>query len=82
MGKTSTKGVCVFNANLKTKYPFIQKTTSDSDVKCLKCHSRFSIAGGGNSDIVRHLKTTKHISALNAGISIHFIYCKKPFQLK
>lgn len=66
MGKT-TKGVCILNHNLQTKYPFIQKTTSESDVKCLKCHARFSIAGGGNHDIVRHMKTAKHISAINAG---------------
>lgn len=76
MGKT-TKGVCVLNANLQSKYPFIQKTTSESDVKCLKCHSRFSISTGGNSDIVRHLKTAKHTAALSAGILFHFIFCKK-----
>lgn len=78
MGKT-TKRVCVFNANLESKYPFIQKTTSESDVKCLKCHGRFSIAAGGNNDIVRHLKTAKHIAALNAGIL--FLFCEKPVNL-
>lgn len=75
MGKT-TKGVCVFNANLQSKYPFIQKTTTESDVKCLKCHSRFSIAGGGNNDIVRHLKTAKHTAAINAGIAFHSLSCE------
>lgn len=66
MGKT-TKGVCVFNANLQSKYSFIQKTTTEKDVKCLKCHGRFSIAAGGNNDIVRHLKTAKHMAAISAG---------------
>lgn len=63
------KGRCVFNAKLRENYPFIEKTTSDSDVKCNKCSSRFSIAGGGNSDIVRHLKTDKHVRALSAASS-------------
>lgn len=67
MGKTK-KGVSVVNAKLKAKYRFIQTTTSNSDVKCLKCHATFSIASGGNSDIERHLRANKHRAALSAGI--------------
>lgn len=66
MGKTK-KGVCVFNNKLQTTYPFIQTTTSESEVKCLKCHGRFSITSGGKNDITKHIKTSKHLSAVNAG---------------
>lgn len=76
MPKT-TKGKCVLNAKLREKYPFLETTKTQSDVLCKKCHSRFSIAGGGNSDIVQHLKSKKHTDALNAAstsqtITSHF----------
>lgn len=64
MSKT-IKGKCVFNAQLKSTYPFLETTKNESVVFCKKCKSEFSIASGGKSDIVRHLKTNKHISALN-----------------
>lgn len=76
MGKT-TKGKCVFNANLRAKYPFIQTTTGESKVKCNKCGGRFSIASGGNNDIVRHINSDKHVEALSTAstskpITAHF----------
>lgn len=66
-----------FNANLRAKYPFLEKTKSESDVLCRKCRGTFSIASGGNADIVRHIKTKKHQDADNAAstsqsITSHF----------
>lgn len=61
----------VLNAKLREKYPFIEATISESDVLCKKCNGRFSIASGGNADIVRHLKTGKHIDAMNAASTSH-----------
>lgn len=76
MGK-KTKGKCVLNAKLRAKYPFIQTTTSNSKVKCNKCGGRFSIASGGNTDIVRHINSDKHVEALSTAatskpITAHF----------
>lgn len=73
----AAKGKCVFNANLRQKYPYIETTKTESDVLCKKCHSRFSIAASGNTDIIQHLKSKKHIGALNAAsasqtITSHF----------
>lgn len=48
-----------FNAKLREKYPFLEKTKSDSDVLCKKCRGTFCIAFGGNADIGRHIKTKK-----------------------
>lgn len=70
MPKTQ-KDKSVLTANLREKYPFLGATTSESDVSCKKCRGRFSIASGGNADIVRHLKTTKHIDAMNAASTSH-----------
>lgn len=60
------KGKCVFNTKLKSAYPFLETTKHESVVFCRKCKSEFPIASGGKSDIARHLKTSKHLSALNA----------------
>lgn len=60
------RGKCVFNANLRMKYPFLEQTISNSDVMCKICHGRFTIASGGNSDIVRHVNALKHLAAVNA----------------
>lgn len=68
MGKP-TKGKCVFSDKLKKNHPFLEITTSDSDLKCKQCKGTFSIASGGNSDIQRHIKTGKHQLALNAASS-------------
>lgn len=67
----------IFNENLRSKYPFLQKTKSESDVLCKKCGAKFSIANGGNADIVRHVNCKKHRDALNAAstsqtITSHF----------
>lgn len=60
--KTKSK----LNAQLREKYPFLEATTSESDVLCTKCRGTFSISSGGNADIARHCKTAKHIAAMNA----------------
>lgn len=60
---STAKRKCVFNESLKSMYPFIRKTTSESDVRCEKCKSDFSIAHGGGSDIIKHLKTKRHKAA-------------------
>lgn len=70
MPKTS-KGKSVSNVKLREKYPFLEATTSESDVLCRKCRGNFSIASGGNADIVRHLKTAKHMDALKAASTSH-----------
>lgn len=69
-----SKGKCVFNSDLKEKYLFLETTKSESIVQCKKCKSEFSIASGGNADIVRHLKTDRHSLALKAASS------NKPIQ--
>lgn len=61
-----TKGKCVFNEELKQKFPFIKKTYNDYNVRCEKCSVIFSIANGGQYDIKRHLNTNKHKSAFCA----------------
>lgn len=66
MARKLTKGKCVFNDKLKAKYPDLEATKTDSDIFCRKCKGNFSIASGGNADIVRHLKSAKHLAALNA----------------
>lgn len=65
----SNKRKCVLNHKLKEKYPYLETTKSNSDVFCKKCKRYFSIASGGNADIVRHLKTSKHTDALSAASS-------------
>ena len=68
MSEQQKKRKCVFNDKLKKKYPFITKTTSNSDVRCQQCHSDFSISHGGDNDIAKHLGTGRHKDAI-AGIS-------------
>lgn len=62
----STRGKCIFNAELATKYPFLVNPANKtkSDVHCNLCNSEFSIANGGKSDIEKHLITIKHQKAL------------------
>lgn len=57
---------CVFNDELKRKYPFLRNTKSESDVYCSVCNSDFSIANAGKSDIERHIQKDKHVKANNA----------------
>lgn len=64
-----SKGKCVFNDKLKEIYPFLETTKSDSDLFCKKCKGSFSIVSGGNADIVRHLRTKKHMDAMSAASS-------------
>lgn len=56
----------VFNAELAKSYPFIKKTTSNSDVHCNTCNSDFNIANSGRSAIEKHLVVAKHIKALQS----------------
>lgn len=57
---------CVFNPDLQKKYPFLKKTTSDSDLRCDNCQGTFNIGSAGKSDIERHIDSGKHKKALNA----------------
>lgn len=41
----------------------METASTDSEVRCNICHSKFKIASGGKSDIEKHLKTFKHIKA-------------------
>lgn len=75
MSKSRRKNT--FNAKLREKYPFLEKTKSDSDVLCKKCRGTFSIAFGGNADIGRHIKTKKHqdaqiVASTSTSIRSHF----------
>lgn len=64
------KRKCKFNEGLQAKYPFIIKTVSDSDVRCNKCRTEFSVSHGGASDIEQHLKSNRHKGAdINAASS-------------
>lgn len=67
------KGKSKLNATLRVKYPYLETTTSESDVLCKKCRGTFSIASGGNADIVRHLKTAKHIAAMSSAATSHSV---------
>lgn len=58
--------MCVFNADLQKKFPFIRKGESNSDVICQKCNATFNIGSAGKSEIERHLNSIKHKKALNA----------------
>lgn len=63
------KRTCKFNSELEKEFPFIKKTKSDSDVRCLTCSTNFSVSHGGKSDISQHLKSEKHKLALSAASS-------------
>ena len=64
-----SKRKCVFNDDLRQKYPFIKKAKSDCDVLCKKCNSNFSIAHGGRTDIEKHLRTNRNKNAEDAAAS-------------
>jgi hypothetical protein len=64
------KGKCVWNENIRVKYPYFQKGKNDSSVFCTKCNSDFSIASGGNADIDRHIKRPKHLDAVLAAAGV------------
>ncbi|XP_031333543.1 uncharacterized protein LOC116163646 [Photinus pyralis] len=72
--KLNLKRKCVFTDNLKTKYPFLRKVQgNESDVYCSFCSSKFSIGHGGNADVIHHVATAKHKSAVTlttANVSI------------
>lgn len=63
------KRKCTFNTELEDKYRFIRKTISESDVRCEKCGTNFSIAHGGGYDINKHLNSAKHKSFENSASS-------------
>lgn len=71
----------MFNVNLQKKYPFLKKNKTDSVVLCTICNSNFSIVCGGNSDIVRHMKTAKHVAAMNAASTSRSITSHFPSSL-
>lgn len=66
---SSSRGTNKLNENLRKKYPFIEKTKSQSDVLCKKCGKTFSIANGGNTEMKRHIESIKHMEAVEAAAS-------------
>lgn len=66
MNKQKQRRKCVFNSDLEKLFPFIKKTTSNSDVRCNKCNSEFNIANSGKKAIEKHLDSQKHLKAVNA----------------
>ncbi|BFZ18203.1 hypothetical protein BsWGS_21242 [Bradybaena similaris] len=61
------KRKCTFNNSLKDQFPFIKDSSFDSTkVECTICRAEFSVAHGGRSDIVNHVKTKKHNAALSS----------------
>lgn len=60
------KRKCILNPELQKKYPYIQKTISDSDVRCGLCQGTFNIGTSGKSEIERHIISDKHKKALTA----------------
>ena len=54
------KRKCSFTFALSVKYPFLEPTKFSWVVRCKICNAKFSVAHGGNSDIVQHQKTSKH----------------------
>lgn len=71
------KGKCKFNSNLRRKYPFLEETKIKGTVICKCCGAKIKIESGGNSDIVRHLKSKKHQNAAAADEDIAFYYRQK-----
>lgn len=65
----ASKRVCILNENLRKKYPYLEETKVEGIVLCKKCDGKFSIASGGNADIVRHIGTNKHKNAVAASAS-------------
>lgn len=68
---------CRFTSKLREKYPFLEETKTKGIVVCRRCGARISIESGGNSDIVRHLKSKKHQDAVSSNESITFHYRSK-----
>lgn len=68
------KRKCKFSLKLREKYPFLEETKSKGTVICKCCGARISIESGGNSDIVRHLKSKKHQDAASTNQSITVYY--------
>lgn len=60
------KRKCTCNNDLKTKYPFLSTTATDSDLYCSTCKGSFGISSRGDADIKKHLNTDKHKNALSA----------------
>ena len=62
-----------FNLDMQSEFPFIKKARSDkqddSEVRCDKCGSQFSVAHSGRGDIVKHLNTDRHKNALKSSAS-------------
>lgn len=54
----------VFNHKHAHQYPFLERGSTASDVRCTVCLSEFSIAHRGKADIEKHLQAMKHKRAL------------------
>lgn len=61
------KRKCVFNDELKAKFPFMKRYSEDDDstLTCTYCNSSFSIANGGITDIQKHIGREKHKNNLS-----------------
>lgn len=63
-----SKRKCVFNDELKAKYPAFQlKSSNTSEVYCKICSQIISIANKGRYDLDQHLSSKKHKNAIQAG---------------
>lgn len=69
MAQNKKKWSCYFTQELQKEFKFIEKTRIEGFVKCVTCHGQFSITFSGRRDIVRHIGTDKHKTALLAASS-------------
>jgi hypothetical protein len=62
---------CVFNVNLQQEYKYFKLCNDSSNecVYCTLCSGEFSVGHKGEGDIEDHMKTAKHMSAINATAS-------------
>lgn len=60
------RGKCKWSDNIQKQHPYLRKGHIESTAFCSMCNSNFSIAGGGNFDVDRHVKTAKHMKNTRA----------------
>lgn len=74
---------CIFNEELKKKYPFIMNVPNQtpSDVRCTVCGSEFSVANSGRTDIDKHIEKNIHVKALKATSGCQPIQFTKPIDV-
>lgn len=57
---SSSKRLCTFTDNLRSKYPFMKAGRNLNEAKCTVCDSFVSIKHKGASDIEKHIFSEKH----------------------